>query len=84
MEGGIVLELHPSFYSVISLNKILLKSFKIIFNTTVIQSRYAVVWNACFHHQGHLDLSNIWLMFNCLNRFILIVNGLLLISYDRV
>ena len=29
-------------------------------------------------------LSNIWLMFSCLKRFILIVNGWLLISYDRV
>ena len=29
-------------------------------------------------------LSNIWLMFICFKRFILIVNGWLLISYDRV
>ena len=29
-------------------------------------------------------LSNIWLMFNCLKRLILIVNGWFLISHDRV
>ena len=49
-----------------------------------IQWRYAVVWNARFHHQITWILSNIWLMSNCLRRFILIVNGWLLISYDRV
>ena len=49
----------------------------------LIQSRYAVVWDARFHHQGHLDfvkhLINVYLL-----KFILIVNGWLLISYDRI
>ena len=35
-------------------------------NHDLLQSRYAVVWNACFHHQDHLDfvkhLINVYLL----------------------
>ena len=59
----------------------------IIWSTRIsrlIQSRYAVVWNARFDHQDHLDfvkhLINVLMI--CLKRFILlIVDGWLLISY---
>ena len=41
----------------------------------VFESRYAVVWNACFHHRDHLDcvqhLINVLMI--CLERFMLIV-----------
>ena len=39
--------------------------------------QYVVGWNSCFHHQDHLN-------FVVKHLFILIVNGWLLISYDRV
>ena len=63
-------------YKFVALCNVLL-AFDIHFYEKIIQSRYAVVWNVRFHHQDHLDLilSNIWLMFICLKRFILIVNG---------
>ena len=41
--------------------------------SNVVQSRYAVVWNARFHHQNHLDF--VKHLLNCLKRFTLIVNG---------
>ena len=48
----------------------------------IIQSRYAVVCNAHFHHQDHLDfvkhLINVLMI--CIKRFILIVNGWLSIK----
>ena len=53
-------------------------------NCNVIHSWFAVVWNAHFHHQDHLDFVKHWFMFICIKRFILIVNGWKLTSYDSL
>ena len=50
----------------------------------LVQSQYAVVWNARFSSSGSLGFCQIFEDVYLLKRFISIVNGWLLISYDRV
>ena len=50
----------------------------------VIQSRYAVVWNAHFVIRSIWILSDIWLMFISLKRFVLILNGWVLCDLNNL
>ena len=50
----------------------------------IIQSRYAVVWNAHFHHQDHLDFVKHFVNVYLLKKVVLMFNGWLLILCDRV